>query len=152
MCTELVQMRRSKRLSPADLRTMCDGFIQTLGSDLNLRVFAATIIQYYQDAFNVDTNVNEIRPEVQTIMSGGWDRAWETQYEERGLQNFIDYLESLWIERKKHWKWGLPPSHSFCAAIVQSSCAGKSRLVYSYVTRYWHMLTLDSGLTSLRRF
>lgn len=104
MCKELADMRRSKRFGPADLRTMCNGFVD---SGLNLRVLATTIIQFHDafiNAMDVDMNVNEIRPEVQTIMSSGWGRAWETQYEERGLQNFIDYLESLWIERKKPWK------------------------------------------------
>lgn len=156
MCTELVQLRKSKKLSPEDLRVMCGDFVEILGSGLNLGVLATTIIQCHQETFlsamDVDTNVNEIQPEVQTIMSDGWDRAWETQYEERGLQNFLDYLESLWIERKNHWKWGKHTSHSFCATIVQSSCAGKSRLVYSYVTSHWHMLTLDSDLTSSRLF
>ena len=136
MCAELIDSRKRKTMRPTKLMDLCNDYVRTLGPLLDLRALASSIIESHQDiclnAMDVDTEL--IRPEVQTIVSDGWDRAWETQYEERGLQNFMAYLDSLWLERKAHWKWGKPTATSFCATIVQSSCAGKSRLVYSYVT------------------
>ena len=95
--------------------------------------------------------MHEIRPEVHTIILEGWDTAWETKFENRVLENFEVYLQGLWIERRKTWRRNQPPPYSLCATIIQSSCAGKSRLVYSYVIKIKPCLPSDSVLTSLPR-
>jgi hypothetical protein len=82
----------------------------------------------------MDVTVPTIQPQLQAICPvKSWDDAWKTEYEDRALKNFLLYLDNLWQQRRSRWEYGKGTSHSFCAAIVQSSCAGKSRLVYSYV-------------------
>ena len=140
ICAALAGVQKSKSLSPQELLDICRNIVRSLHPSLNLRILCTTIIQCYKNTrpntMDLDRDEHIIQPEIQTIMADGWDRAWETEYEERGLRNFTLYLNSLWAERKARWTpLGELTSTSFCATIVQSSCAGKSRLVHSYITR-----------------
>lgn len=134
-CSALLESKRYGTLSFTAILDMSKAFVEAYGPPLDLRRITSTIIDNYQDhymnAMAVDAPVHEIQQEIQNIVPGGWGTAWDTKYEDRALENFKAYLDSLWLERRTNWRRGKPTTHSFCATIVQSSCAGKSRLVYS---------------------
>jgi hypothetical protein len=144
--TELHERKRSGLLSPDDIVTLCRDIsgLGTLGDQKDeeptvpdFKTLGTAINNYYEYACIDDEPrgklPHKIQREFYTIMSEGWVTAWYTEYEDRALNNFMDYLDSLWVQRMEGWTPGLT-SHSICATIVQSSCAGKSRLVYSYVS------------------
>ena len=135
----LLEARRSGMLNFDQVVEMCTAFVNTLGSPRcppNPGLLASKILQFHQENFvnimQVDTDTHEV---VHPTISDRWNTAWETKFEDKGLENFEVYLQNLWIERRKRWRRYHPPTYSLCATIVQSSCAGKSRLVYSYNIR-----------------
>jgi len=138
-CHALLESKKSGKLKLEQFVEICRAFVDTLAPHLDPRLLASKVMEFHQEVcvnmMQVDTNPHEIRPEVHAIISEGWDTAWETKYENRALENFQVYLQNLWIERRRRWRRNHPPAYSPCATIVQSSCAGKSRLVYSYIIR-----------------
>ena len=136
ICEALLKHNQARHFSIDALIKTCKVLIQ-FSSPPNPGALATVILEFYQETFgtpmDMDVKAQTIQPQLQAIVPvKSWDDAWETEYEDRALKNFLLYLDNLWQQRRSHWEYGKGTSHSFCATIVQSSCAGKSRLVYSY--------------------
>jgi hypothetical protein len=131
-CKALVEYSKADKISPETIAQMCEAFVaRSSPGDLT-----DTILYYYNEIIGfqmeIDPKTPDIPPQLYPMISpDSWAGAWETEYEARALKNFLLYLDTLWQQRRTNWEYGKGTSCSFCATIMQSSCAGKSRLVYS---------------------
>jgi hypothetical protein len=128
-----LELEKNEMLVDGTLLDMCQELAATRGPPVDLGSLVRTILRYHEDLLDFN-KMQDIQsggpPETRPLVSGGWDTAWDTDYEERALENFLHYLDVLWGQRRANWKpCALPTKSSYCASIVQSSCAGKSRLV-----------------------
>jgi hypothetical protein len=63
-----------------------------------------------------------------------WEVAFREPYKGGALNSFLNALDIQWSKMVEHWDEILGTSQSRCMTIVQSSCAGKSRLVHRFYT------------------
>jgi hypothetical protein len=127
-CSELQQ---NDNVVGEKMIKICKSFVAAIDSPVNVESLVRSVHGYHEELC-LDVMMEDVRsegPETQGLVPGGWETAWDTKYEDRALENFLDYLDVLWGQRRENWDNGKPTANSFCGSIVQSSCAGKSRLV-----------------------
>jgi hypothetical protein len=126
-CSELEE---NENVVGEKMITMCKSFVAAIDSPVNVGSLVGNVLGYHEElCLDMMEDVRSEGQETQGLVPGGWDTAWDTRYEDRALENFLDYLDVLWGQRRENWNNGKPTANSFCGSIVQSSCAGKSRLV-----------------------
>jgi hypothetical protein len=82
-------------------------------------------------------------PERRDELISRFDDAFAHPYRSHALDSFISYLDILWLNMQDGFDQVKGSKQSFCTAIVQSSCTGKSRLVerFELLQRIINLLT-----------
>jgi hypothetical protein len=76
-----------------------------------------------------------------------WDVAFsQPKYKGRALKSFLEFLDIQWGKMVELWEEGEGTNQSLCGTIVQSSCAGKSRLVDKLTLSLCCLLDLVWGI------
>lgn len=85
--------------------------------------------------------------DMQRILVENTERAFTWSYKgEHARSAFLEYLDVQWLKMKAEWDPNQGTLQSRCSTIIQSSCAGKSRLVDRYGTAFSRrMLTSSLG-------
>src|SRR5438477_7461746 len=75
--------------------------------------------------------------DMQRILVENTEMAFTWRYEgDHARAAFLEYLGVQWLQMKAEWDPNQGTLQSRCGTIIQSSCAGKSRLVDRYITSF----------------
>ena len=122
------------------IHDLCINIVQSIESESILGFFGA--INF---AGNTQSD-HKSRPTSRDVVVSEYDNqrilvlnsreAFSSPYEStHAMTAFLEYLDVQWLKMIEDWKPQRGTLHSRCGTIVQSSCAGKSRLVERFTSR-----------------
>jgi hypothetical protein len=109
-------------------------FCISLRDVLNVEQLFETIIELHtkeNDAVRLDYGKDSklaLGQERKDLLTN-WEEPFRQPYKSRSLNTFLEFLDVQWGKMVEDWDSTEGTRQSLCMTIVQSSCAGKSRLV-----------------------
>jgi hypothetical protein len=136
ICNEL-EIKLTSEIDTKALTEACASLVEGYANS-DFSWILRTISDLYistSNAMDIDCNESAIshRGVERHELLSEWDVAFKQPYKNRAFDSFLEYLDIQWAKVCKSWAIKDDTMHSFCATIIQSSCAGKSRLVQRFV-------------------
>lgn len=122
-CQKVITLIQDRELPAKATNQICSLLVQSWDNDRFEELFSA--LADSEDAGARTAVLDTLQPPA----LAGFDKAFNCSYtHHRARDAFLDYLDVWSALRVKFSLLEKEPKYSYCGTIVQSSCAGKSRL------------------------
>jgi hypothetical protein len=138
LCGHLKQKSKST-FSQDEIHYFCTEIVDAMESTECLPRLLNVLISMESMPTNNEecTDSESFANDMQRILVENTEKAFTWHYNgEHARAAFLEYLDVQWLKMKAEWDPKQGTLQSRCGTIIQSSCAGKSRLVARYTTAF----------------